>query len=105
MFQADLTISGTVITIQMSGELDASSAPGFHEILQQAATHSPKQLCLAIHNLSYISSAGVRGLVFARQKMGDDVEVIVDGANESVAETIRMTGIQHSITIRESFSS
>jgi anti-anti-sigma factor len=104
MFQADLTTTGDILTIQMSGDLDASSAPSFHEILQQAVSGSPKQLVLAMHNLTYISSAGVRGLVFARQKMGDDVEVIVEGANESVAETIRMTGMQHAITIRESFS-
>ncbi|MDF5752077.1 STAS domain-containing protein [Spongiactinospora sp. TRM90649] len=104
MFQADLTITDGTVVIQMSGDLDASSAPSFHEILQQAAAHAPKQLCLAMHNLSYISSAGVRGLVFARQKMGDDVEVIVEGANDNVAETIRMTGMEHAITIRASFS-
>ncbi|MET9064722.1 STAS domain-containing protein [Streptosporangium sandarakinum] len=104
MFQADLISSGDTVTIQMSGDLDALSAPSFHEILQQVATRSPKKLCLAMHGLSYISSAGVRGLVFARQKMGDDMEVVVEGANENVAETIRMTGLQHAITIRESFS-
>ena len=104
MIQADLTITGDIITIQMSGELDASSAPNFHKILQQAATRSPKQLILAMSNLVYIASAGVRGLVFARQKMGDDVEVVVEGANESVADTIRMTGMEHAITIRETFS-
>jgi anti-anti-sigma factor len=104
MFQADLTISGDTVTIHLSGDLDASSAAGFYEILQQAAVHSPKQLCLAMHNLAYIASAGVRGLVFTRQKMGDDVEVIIEGANESVTETLRMAGMQHSITIRETFS-
>ncbi|RBQ15266.1 anti-anti-sigma factor [Spongiactinospora rosea] len=104
MFQADLTINDGIVVIQLSGDLDASSAPSFHEILQQAAGHSPERLCLAMHNLKYISSAGVRGLVFARQKMGDDVEVIVEGANESVAETIRLTGMEHALTIRSSFS-
>jgi anti-anti-sigma factor len=104
MFQADLTISGDSVIIRMSGDLDASSAPGFHEILQQAAGRSPKQLCLEMHNLTYISSAGIRGLVFARQKMGDEVEVVVEGANESVAETLRMTGMEHAVTIRETFT-
>lgn len=104
MFQADLTITGDVVTIQMSGDLDASSAMNFYEILQRAAGHSPKRLSLAMHDLVYISSAGIRGLVFARQKMGDEVEMIVDGANESVTETLRMTGLHHSITIRETFS-
>lgn len=104
MFQADMTSSGDVVIIHLSGDLDASSAPNFYAILQQAAAHSPRQLCLAMHKLAYIASAGVRGLVFARQKMSEDVEVIIEGANESVAETIRMAGMEHAITIRESFS-
>jgi anti-anti-sigma factor len=100
-FNADILTGGRNVVIRLSGDLDATAAPGFYEILQQAATNRPRTLALTMHDLNYISSAGLRGLVFARQNMGDGVEIVVEGANETVTETIRMTGLDHAVVLRQ----
>jgi anti-anti-sigma factor len=48
-----------------------------------------------------MSSAGLRCLVFAHQKMADDVRITVVGVQAQVAETIRLVGFDHSIDLQE----
>jgi anti-anti-sigma factor len=100
-FDAKLQIAGGVATIRLTGELDAKSAPRFNELIGQAAGRDLAQLVLIAHDLSYISSAGLRCLVFAHQKMPANVRIVVLGAQPEVAETIRLVGFDHSIVLQE----
>jgi anti-anti-sigma factor len=100
-FDAKLQMTGEVATIRLTGELDAKSAPRFNELISQAAAADLGQLVLIADNLSYMSSAGLRCLVFAHQKMPADVRIVVVGAQPEVAETIRLVGFDHSIVLQE----
>jgi anti-anti-sigma factor len=48
-----------------------------------------------------MSSAGLRSLVFAHQKMPPGMEIVLIGARPEVAETIRLTGFDRSIVMQE----
>ncbi|GAA2752360.1 STAS domain-containing protein [Kitasatospora cinereorecta] len=98
-FSASVTTSADIATIELIGELDAASAPAFHDTIEQAATAGVGEVVIRAHRLTYMASAGLRSLVFARQKMGDDVRITVAGASAPVARTIRQAGFDRGLTL------
>ncbi|MDG4858845.1 anti-sigma factor antagonist [Streptomyces sp. T-3] len=98
-FDVRLRINDKVATIEIKGELDASTAGRFHDTIDDAAKAGAIELVIRAEQLAYLSSAGLRSLVFARQKMGDDVRIAVVGAAEPVARTIKLAGFDHSIDL------
>jgi anti-anti-sigma factor len=100
-FTAAVTTRGRTVVIQLEGDLDAATAPVFHGRIDEIDRQEIDQLVLDMTNLAYMSSAGLRGLVFARQKMGQNVEIVLVGVNHTVGETIRLTGFQHSVVFAD----
>ncbi|GAA2284559.1 MULTISPECIES: STAS domain-containing protein [Streptomyces] len=98
-FDIRLRINERIAVIELTGELDAAAAGRFHDTVDEAATAGAIELVIHAAHLSYLSSAGLRSLVFARQKMGDEVRIAVVGAPEPVARTIRLAGFDHSISL------
>jgi anti-anti-sigma factor len=92
-----------IAKITLAGELDADGVPDFKAEIEKTAAQRARRLVLMVNDLEYISSAGLRALIFARQKMGTDVDIYMVGAQESVIETIQMTGFHHSITALETY--
>ncbi|MFE9251218.1 anti-sigma factor antagonist [Streptomyces sp. NPDC007088] len=98
-FDVQMMINDNVATIQVTGDLDAATAGWFHDTINRAADAGAVELVIRAERLSYLSSAGLRSLVFARQKMGEDVRVAVVGASDLVARTIRLAGFDRSIDL------
>jgi len=100
-FSANLQIENDKATIELTGELDASVAGEFKTKVEEVANGEIKTLVLDMANLEYMASAGLRVLVFAKQKMGANVEVNVVKPQEMVLDTIKKAGLQHSLNIIE----
>jgi anti-anti-sigma factor len=96
-FTCSLVVEGGIAKITLTGELDAASAGGFRDRIAEAATQNPRALVLMMEKLDYMASAGLRTLIFAKQKMGTAVDVYVIGAQESITETLELTGFQNSV--------
>jgi anti-sigma B factor antagonist len=92
-----------IAKITLAGELDAGSAANFMATLEKAAKEQPTRLVLMLSDLTYMASAGLRTLVFAKQKMGSSVDIYCIGATEPVRETIEMTGFQHSVIMLDAY--
>ncbi|GAB3162099.1 hypothetical protein GCM10027059_13990 [Myceligenerans halotolerans] len=96
-FTATLTQTEPDAVITLVGELDSSTAATFRSTIEDAVATEPQRLLLEMSGLTYLSSAGLRCLVFARQKMGSDVDIVLIATRPAVRETIDMTGFQYSV--------
>lgn len=96
-FTADLETTDNIAKIMLTGELDASTAPTFKTAIEQAAAANPKRLILEMSGLDYMASAGLRVLIFAKQKMGADADIYVVGTQEMVLDTLEKTGFIDSV--------
>ncbi|MCK6577721.1 MAG: anti-sigma factor antagonist [Anaerolineae bacterium] len=102
-FDAKLEIANGIGRITLSGELDASVAGDFRTKIEEAASQKVSKLVLILDALEYMSSAGLRTLVFAKQKMGQSVKIYVVGATEAVSEPIKQTGFHYSVIMMDTY--
>ncbi len=102
-FSARTEVSEGIAKITLSGELDASAAPAFKTEIEKAAAQHPRRVALLVGDLEYIASAGLRVLIFAKQKLGGDVDIYVVGAQQPVAETLQMTGFDYSVVMLKEY--
>ncbi|HEY9797791.1 MAG TPA: anti-sigma factor antagonist [Leptolyngbyaceae cyanobacterium] len=102
-FDAILETSNDIATITLSGELDASTAAVFKEQVEKAATQKVKRLVLMMQNLGFMASAGLRVLIFAKQKMGADADIYIVGAQEMVMDTLNKTGYDQSVIVLDEY--
>lgn len=102
-FTSSLEIVNQVAKITLTGRLDASTAPGFRELIEQAAAKKVKAVALLVDGLEYMASAGLRVIVFARQKMGVAVKIYVVAPQDIVKETIEVSGFSQAVSLVASY--
>ena len=95
---------GEVSKVKLHGHIDASIAPELMNELKMliARKFEVKKLVFYADEWKYIAGAGIRSVIFAKQKLGG-VEVFLIGASETVLDVFKMTGIDKFLTVRDSF--
>ncbi|NEP89545.1 MAG: anti-sigma factor antagonist [Okeania sp. SIO2C2] len=102
-FEATLETTNGIAKITLSGELDGSTAPAFKKKVEEAAAENSKRLVLMMNDLEYMASAGLRVLIFSKQKMGTGVDIYMVGVQEMVLDTIKKTGFDQSIYLLDEY--
>ncbi|HEY0935861.1 MAG TPA: anti-sigma factor antagonist, partial [Trebonia sp.] len=100
-FTADVQFSSGTATVRLAGELGSAAAPRLEQVINDVSGRDGlRHLVLDMADLSYLSSAGLRCLVFAEQKLPAGVPMVLTSLQPDVAETIRLTGFDRSVQIR-----
>ncbi|MCP1386214.1 anti-sigma factor antagonist [Runella salmonicolor] len=103
----DFTITSEVVDkvakLKLAGELDSLSARVFQKEIEKVALESPTELVLDLENLSFMSSAGLRVLIFSKQKMGVGLTIYIVKPQEIIVDTLEKTGLQHSVNIVDQY--
>jgi len=94
-------LAGKTVEVTLTGKLDAVKAPELMEEFKKLIGNQIDKIIFRASELEYISSAGLRTIIFAKQKIGMDAEIFLEGAQESVLEVIQMSGLDNFLTISE----
>ena len=92
------TKNGSALTIAPEGYLDTATAPELKAVLDTALA-GVTELTFDFEKLEYISSSGLRLLLFAQKAMDRQGSMKVIHANETVMEIFGVTGFSDFLTI------
>ena len=87
-----------IVTLILQGEVDTKTAPEFLEVLTNLKLKEISHLKIELTEVNFMSSAGLRALVFAKQKMIHDSVISVLNANEEIKDVITKTGLSSAVS-------
>lgn len=90
---------GNALTIELEGRLDTTTAPALETEVKDSIDGVAK-LVFDFSKLEYISSAGLRVLLFAQRTMNKQGEMIVTGCSEDILEIFEVTGFSDILTVK-----
>ena len=99
MFDFKVTENAGEVDIVLKGRLDATVAPQLHEELAKLEGGDIKKVTFDVKELEYIASAGLRVIVFTKQKMGADTQIFMKDVNQDVMQVLEMTGCNNFVTV------
>jgi anti-anti-sigma factor len=90
------------VTLVLNGDVDTKTAPELLGHLTSLELHALEQLRLDLIEVDFVSSAGLRAIVFAKQKMPHSSRLYLIGPSSEIVETITKTGLAQAVVIVES---
>ena len=92
------TVEDKTLNIALEGRLDTTTAPQLETELKESL-EGIEQLVIDLKDLDYISSAGLRVLLFAQKTMNSNVTI--KNVKEEIMEVFEITGFSDILTILE----
>ncbi|NIJ53943.1 anti-sigma factor antagonist [Dyadobacter arcticus] len=102
-FQIESVVEDKVAKLTLHGELDSLSARVFQTEIEKIAGKEIDSLVLDMEELNFMSSAGLRVLIYSKQKIGPKLSIYIVKPQELIVDTLEKTGLQHSVTIVDQF--
>lgn len=84
-------LDGENLFVELIGRLDTTTAPQLETSLKESIDNA-KTLVLDFKQLEYISSAGLRVLLFAQKVMNNQGDMKIVNANDEIKEVFEITG-------------
>ena len=92
-----------VVKVTLAGSLDAKRAPALADEIKKFIGKDIERIVFFAKDLEYISSAGLRVIIFSKQKIGTDIKLYMVGATEDVLDVIKMSGIDNIMEITDTY--
>lgn len=90
---------GKKLTVNVSGRIDTTTAPQFSDFLKEQLP-GVEELVIDLKEVDYISSAGLRAILFAQKIMNSQGSMVVTNVNSDIMETFELTGFTEILTIK-----
>ena len=98
MLKIDMQSEGATLTVKLEGRLDTTTAPELESELSRNLD-GIKELNFDFTDVEYISSAGLRVLLYAQKTMNQQGEMKLIGVSDTVKEVFEVTGFSDILTV------
>ena len=89
---------GEKLTLCIEGSIDTNTAPELNDLLERSMPHI-NELVMDFEKVDYISSAGLRIIIFAQKTMSIQGKFYITHVNDDVMEIFEMTSISDIVEI------
>ncbi|MFW5972137.1 MAG: STAS domain-containing protein [Bacillota bacterium] len=89
------------VMISLAGSLDATNAGELLEELKKLIGKQIEKIEFSVSGLEYIASAGLRVIIFTKQKIGKEADIYLISPQYDVKEVVKMSGLDNFIIIEE----
>ena len=89
---------GNKLVVSVEGRIDTNTSPELNEYFQQNLK-DVKELELDLENVNYVSSAGLRAILFAQKTMDKQGKMVVSHVCKEIMETFELTCFTDILTI------
>ncbi len=93
------TVNEDVTDIALVGRLDTTTAPDLEKELKELFEQGVSQLALDFEQLDYISSAGLRVLLYAQKNLSENGKMTIRNVKPEIMEVFDITGFIDILTI------
>ena len=91
--------NGSACTLTVEGKIDTATAPELEEAVKSNLPKCDKMI-FDFSNVDYITSAGLRVLVYAQRELMKKGGVTVTGVNENIKNIFSITGMYKVLKIK-----
>ena len=96
----DATSQGKTARLKLIGEVDGTTASRMRTEVDKLLTSAPTILVLDVEQLTFMSSAGLRVLIFAKQKQ-PTLNIYVLKPQPPIVDTLRKTGFYDGVYVTD----
>jgi anti-sigma B factor antagonist len=98
---SSIEIRGGVAVLAIRGEIDVASAPAFKSAIAEALEGNPRGLVLDLLEVEFFGSAGVRVLLEAQEKVGDDDRFAVVARSPAAGRILQLLSLDELLSVHE----
>ena len=96
-----INLEGTTLTVILGGELVIGNAPTMQQSLSKYRGQDIRKVVFDATDLVFISSAGIRCIIYARRELGQKPEIVFENCAKEIYEVFEMTGLTRFISFVE----
>src|ERR671939_474991 len=96
--EMDSSTDGKTARLNLAGQLDGASAFSVRDAVDKLLESRPERLVLLVEKLTFIASAGLRILIFAKQKQ-PNLKILIIKPQPAIIDTLQKTGFHQSVYI------
>ena len=96
-----ISLEGTTLKVILGSELAVGNAPAMEQSLRSYLGQDIRKIVFDATDLVFISSAGIRCIIFARQELGQKPEIVFVNCAKEIYEVFEITGLFRFVSFLE----